>query len=78
MAEQYKLVRIRLKDYEKMMREKKEPMEQDLREAFGKNIKIKDIQFFHIIANNTLDLGSNFAHKIIGAIKIKKKDLMKI
>jgi hypothetical protein len=41
----------------------------------GKNIELKNTQLFKIAANSTWDLGENFQNKIIGAIRIKKKDL---
>lgn len=72
MAKSYVWVRIRREDYEKIINTKKTPMEQDIKNITGKAIKIKNTQLFKIAANSTWDLGQDFQHKIIGAVKIKK------
>lgn len=71
----YVMVRVRREDYEKLMSSKKVPMEQDLKAITGKSIKIKNTQLMKIAANAVWDLGDNFQDKIIGAVRIKKKDL---
>lgn len=75
MAKQYVWVRIRKEDYEKMINNKKIPMEEDLRKITGKQIKIKNTQLFKIAANSVWDLGENYQYKIFKAIKIKKGGL---
>ena len=75
MAERYVFVRMRREDFEKIIKEKKAPMEQDLREIMGKPIKIKNIQLFRIAANSTWDLGEDYQHKIIRAVKLKRGNL---
>ena len=73
MAKKYVFVRVPKEFYDKIIREKKVPMEQDLKEIVGKPIKIKDTQLFgRIAANATWDLGGDFQTKIINAVKIKK------
>jgi len=74
-SQKYVFVRMRRADFEKIINEKKIPMEQDLRKMTGKKINIKNTQLFNIAANCTWDLGTNFANKIIGSVKVKKKDL---
>lgn len=71
----YVWVRIRREDFEKILRTKKEPMEQEIRNITGKVIKIKNTQLFKIAANATWDLGHDFRNKIIGAVRIKKGGL---
>lgn len=78
MAKGYVFVRMRKVDFEKIMRDKKGPMEQDLRAITGKTIKIKNTQLFSIAANSTWDLGEAFNNKLIKAVKIKKGDLLKL
>lgn len=75
MTERYVFVRMRREDFEKIVKEKKVPMEQDLREILGKPTKIKITQLFKIAANSTWDLGQNFDQKIIRAVKIKRGNL---
>lgn len=76
MAKQYVFVRVPKEDYDKIIQEKKIPMEQDLKQIMGKPIKIKDTQLFgRIAANATWDLGNDFQTKIINAVKIKKRCL---
>lgn len=75
MAERYIFVRMRREDFEKIVKEKKLPMEQDLKEITGKPIHIKNIQLFRIAANSTWDLGEDYQHKIIRAIKLKRSNL---
>lgn len=74
-SKKYIFVRVRRVDFEKMIKEKKVPMEQDLERMTGKPIKIKNTQLFKIAANSTWDLGTDFQRKIIGAVRIKKKDI---
>lgn len=78
MAKRYVFVRMRKEDFEKIIKEKKIPMEQDLKQIVGKPIKIKNTQLFKIAANSTWDLGADFQNRIINAVRIKKKDLDKI
>lgn len=75
MAKSYIWVRIRKEDFEKIVTTKREPIEQYLLKLTGKPIKIKNTQLFKIAANSTWDLGNNYQKKIIGAIRVKKKDL---
>lgn len=75
MAKSYVWVRIRKEDFEKIINTKKIPIENDLRKIIGKKIILKNTQLFKIAANATWDLGENFQRKIIGAVRIKKKDL---
>lgn len=72
MTQRYIFVRMRKEDFEKIIREKKIPMEQDLKAMAGKEIKIKNTQLMKIAANATWDLGADFQHKIINAVKLKK------
>lgn len=74
-SQKYVFVRMRRADFEKIINEKKIPMEQDLRKMTGKKINIKNTQLFNIAANCTWDLGGDFQKKIIGSVRIKKKDL---
>jgi hypothetical protein len=75
MAISYVFVRMRKEDFEKIIKEKKVPMEQDLKEIMGKPIKIKTTQLFKIAANCTWDLGQNYQNNLFHAIKIKKGKL---
>lgn len=75
MAKRYVWVRIRKEDFDKIVSSKKVPIEQDLKKLTGKNIELKNTQLFKIAANSTWDLGTDFQRKIVGAIRIKKKDL---
>lgn len=75
MPKKYVFVRMRREDFDKIMKEKKEPMEKDLREIMGKTIKIKNTQLFRIAANSVWDLGGEYQHKMIRAIRIKRGDL---
>lgn len=68
----YVFVRMRKEDFDKIVKEKKVPMEKDLKMIMGKPIKIKTTQLFKIAANSTWDLGENFQGKIIKAVKLKK------
>ncbi len=74
-SKRYVFVRMRRVDFEKMINEKKIPMEQDLKQMTGKTIKIKNTQLMKIAANSTWDLGKDFQNKIIGAVRIKKNKL---
>lgn len=75
MVNRYVFVRMRKEDYDKIINTKKTPMEQDIKNITGKSIKIKTIQLFKIAANSTWDLGQDYQHKIISAVKIKKGNL---
>lgn len=75
MAKSYVWVRIRKDDFNRIIQTKKLPIEKDLMRLTGKEIKIKNTQLFNIASNSTWDLGTDFQNKIIGAIRIKKKDL---
>lgn len=72
MSKRYIWVRIRREDYEKMVNTKRIPIEKDLTRLTGKTIKIKNTQLMKIAANSVWDLGADFQHKIIGAVRIKK------
>jgi len=71
----YVHIRMRKEDYDRMMATKKVPIEADLRRITGKKINLKNTQLMKIAANSVWDLGANFQHKIIGAVRIKKGDL---
>lgn len=73
MAQQYVFVRMRRSDFDKIMNEKKKPMEQELRMITGKHVKIKNIQLFNIAANSSWDLGLNANRKLVNSIKLKPK-----
>lgn len=75
MAKKYVFVRMRREDFEKIIKEKKLPMEQDLKDILGKPIKIKNTQLFKIAANSTWDLGGDVQHQLLKGIRIKKGDL---
>lgn len=72
MANKYVFVRIRKSDFEKMMREKKQPIERDLKKLTGKDIKIPNTQLFKIAAHSTWDFDTTFANKMFKLIKIPK------
>lgn len=72
MTKKYVFVRMRREDFDKIINEKKLPMEQDLKEIMGKPITIKNTQLFKIAANATWDLGGDFQSKIINAVKLKQ------
>lgn len=72
MVAKYVFVRMRKADFDRIIKEKKVPMEQDLKMIVGKPIKIKNTQLFSIAANSTWDLGEEYQGKIFKAIKIKK------
>lgn len=74
MAKQYVHVRLRREDFEKIIRTKKEPIQQDLSNLMGKKIKLKNIDLFRIAANSVWDLGTNFQSKIVGIVKVKKRN----
>jgi len=63
---------MRKADFDKIIKEKKEPMEQDLTKLMGKQVKIKNTQLFNIAANCTWDFNSPFSPKIIKLMRIKK------
>lgn len=71
----YVWVRVRREDFEKIIQNKKIPIERDLRMITGKQIKISNPQLFKIAANSVWDLGEDFQGKIIKAIRFKKGDL---
>lgn len=73
MTQRYVWVRIRKEDFEKIVKEKKIPMEQDLRMILGKPIKIKNTELFRLAANSTWDLGANFQTQMLNAIQIKRR-----
>lgn len=73
MAQKYVFVRMRKADFEKIVREKKVPMEQDLKKLTGKSIKIPNTQLFNIAANSTWDFNTDFATKMFKLIKLPKK-----
>lgn len=75
MAKQYVFVRMRKEDFDKIVQTKKIPMEQDMQRIVGKKIKIKTTQLFNIAANSVWDLGDNFQHRIIKAVRVKRGDL---
>jgi hypothetical protein len=72
MANRYVFVRIKRDDFNKIMKEKKLPMEQDLQAITGKIIKLKNTQIFSIAANSTWDLGEEFQGILLKGIKLKK------
>jgi len=75
MSNRYVFVRMRKEDFEKIIKEKKVPMEQDLQDIMGKPVKMKLTQLFKIAANSTWDLGNNYQNKMFHAIKIKRGKL---
>lgn len=72
MAQKYIFVRVRKIDFDKIIKEKKEPMEQDLRKLLGKPVKISNTQLFNIAANSIWDFNSPFGPKMFKLMKIKK------
>lgn len=78
MPNKYVFVRMKREDFEKIIQEKKIPMEQDLKEMMGKPIKIKNTQLFKIAANATWDLGADFQDRIIKAVKINRGKLKRL
>lgn len=75
MVKKYVFVRMDKVDFDKIIKEKKIPMEQDLRGLMGKPIKIKNIQLFKICANCTWELGGDIENKLFRGIRIKKGDV---
>lgn len=73
MAQQYVFVRMKRRDFDKIMNEKKKPMEQELKMITGKTIKIKNTQLFNIAANSSWDLGVNANRKLVDSIKLKRR-----
>lgn len=64
---------MRKTDFEKIIKEKKIPMEQDLKKLTGKTIKIPNTQLFNIAANSIWDFGTDFETKMFKLIKLPKK-----
>lgn len=75
MTQKYVFVRMRKEDFEKIVKEKKIPMEQDLRKLTGKELKITNTQLFKIAANSTWDFNTQFGPKMFKLMKLK--DLQK-
>lgn len=73
MSQKYVFVRMRREDFQKIVREKKVPMEQDLKRLTGKTIKIPNTQLFSIAANSVWDFGTSFQAKMFKLMKIPKK-----
>lgn len=75
MVEKYVMVRMRREDFDRLVNQKKIPMERDVSAIIGKEFKIKNIDLFRIASTAEWDLGKNFANKIIGSVRVKKGDL---
>lgn len=73
MVQKYVFVRMRKADFEKIVNEKKIPIEQDLSKMAGKVIKIKNPQLFRLASEATWDFGTDFEHKFTKAIKLDKR-----
>lgn len=75
MAIQYKWVRMRKVDYEKMVRDKKIPMEQQFKLMTGKKKKLSDVKLMTMGANSTWDFGKDANEKLFKAFTSKKNKL---
>jgi|TARA_R100001530_G_scaffold45489_1_gene34295 hypothetical protein len=72
MAKRYQWVRMRKEDYEKIVRTKKQPIQNEIRMLMNKpDFNLKDTQLFRLAAASVWDLGDNYKEKISRTIKRK-------
>lgn len=68
----YVFVRMRKEDYERLINQKKIPMQQEIRNLINNNsFNLKNPDFFKIVSRSTIDLGEDYQRKLLGSIKFK-------
>lgn len=75
MAKKYVMVRVPKQAFERMINEKKIPIEQEVKALTGKDFELKNTDLMKLASKAVWDFGDNYEQKIIGTLKVKKKDL---